>query len=297
LSESGKGYTFAVLSALLSGINYVLGKAVLADMSPTHLVALIFSIATVIQGALLWRSGQWREIERISRRGWWVILTFSAISVFALGTMWTGIKHLDPTVASFVSRLQTLVTIFLGIYFLRERFRPIEAVGGVAVVSGLLVIGFSPDIKLSLWFWVMVASAISWGITEFVAKISLRYVEVNVLSFLRTAAVAIFFLIWVSCDGTPLFHLGKLWWGVIAIALMGPTLARWYYLYALERLDVSKAALINQIQPLFVWPLAFAFMGTIPAFREWIGGALILSGCMAMILGEKRLWKRWAKVG
>jgi drug/metabolite transporter (DMT)-like permease len=297
LSESGKGYTFAVLSALLSGINYVLGKAVLADMSPTHLVALIFSIAAVIQGAWMFRSGQWRSIGQCSRQGWLAILGFSAISIVALLTLWTGIKYLDPTVASFIARLQTLVTVSLGIYLLHERFRLIEAVGGGAVIGGLLVIGFSPDVKLSFWFWVMVASAISWGITEVSAKIALRYMPATPLSFVRTAIVAAFFLIWTAGDGTPLFNLGKLWWGVAAIAIMGPTLARWFYLFALQRLDVSKAALINQVQPLFVWLVAFAFMAMIPSLREWIGGLLILTGCAVMIAGEKRIREMWAKVG
>jgi drug/metabolite transporter (DMT)-like permease len=292
LSEPGKGYTFAILSSLLSGINYVLGKAVLADMSPVHLVALIFSIATIIQGYWMIQTGQWRSIRKCSGRGWRAILAFSAISIVALLTLWTGVKYLDPTVASFISRLQTLVTVFLGIYLLRERFKLIEALGGLAVISGLVTIGFSPDIKLSIWFWVMVASAVCWGVTELAAKIALRYLEATPLSFVRTAIVAVFFLIWTSFDDAPLFNLGKLWWGVIAIALLGPTFARWFYLFALQRLDVSKAVLISQIQPLFVWPLAFAFMGAIPGVREWIGGALILAGCFVMITGEKSLFER-----
>ena len=296
MSETGKGYTFAILSALLSGINYVLGKAVLAGMSPIHLVALIFSLATIIQGFWIIRTGQWRQIRQCSRRGWWAVLGFSAISILALWTLWTGVKYLDPTVASFISRMQTLVTVMLGIYLLRERFRLIEAVGGLAVLAGLVVIGFSPEVKLSLWFWIMVASAVSWGVTEVVAKVALRHIEATPLSFIRTVIVAVFFLIWALIEGTPLFNLGKLWWGVAAIALLGPTLARWFYLFALERLDVSKAALINQVQPLFVWPLAFAFMGTIPGVREWMGGALILTGCFVMIAGVKRIRAVLAKV-
>ncbi len=297
MSEPGKGYTFAILSALLSGINYVLGKAVLADMSPTHLVALIFTLAAIIQGGWMLHTGQWRSVRHCSRRGWWAVTFFSALSILALWSLWAGIKYLDPTVASFISRLQTLVTVFLGIYLLRERFRFIEAVGGFVVISGLVLIGFSPEVKLSLWFWVMVGSAICWGITEVLAKIALRHLEATPLSFVRTVVVAIFFLIWAAFDGTPMFNLGKLWWGVAAIALLGPTLARWFYLFALQRLDVSKAVLVSQVQPLFVWPLAFAFMHTIPSIREWIGGFLILSGCVAMIAGEKRIKRLLAKVG
>jgi len=286
LSEPGKGYTFAMLSALLSGINYVLGKWVMADLSPELLVALIFGLAALIQGGLMAARGDWKGIRRCTARGWLWVLFFSLFSVVALWTLWTGIKYLDPTVASFISRLQTLVTVFLGIALLKDRFHRWEAVGGVVVILGVAVIYASFDLRLSLWFWIMVASGISFGVTEVVAKVALRYLEATPLSFIRTLFVAVFFLVWVMLDGQPLLHLGRTWWGVVAIAVMGPTLARLFYLYALERLDVSKAALVNQVQPLFVFLVAFLFLGTIPSVREFAGGLLILAGCVALISGR-----------
>jgi len=288
LSEPGKGYTFAMLSALLSGTNYVLGKVVLADLSPAHLVALIFSIATLIQGAWMLQSGQWREVLHCSAKAWRYVLLFSALSIAALWTLWAGVKYLDPSVAAFISRLQTLVTVFLGIWLLGERFRILEAVGGVVVIAGLGLLYATEGVQVSLWFWVMVASGIFWGVTEVVAKVALRHINATPLSFIRTAIVALFYLLLLTIQGQPLLGLGNKWWGVIGIALMGPTLARWFYLFALKRLPVSKASLVNQIQPIFVALVAFTFLGTIPGIRDWIGGLLILAGCSVMIWGQNR---------
>lgn len=288
MSEPGKGYTFAMLSALLSGTNYVLGKVVLADLSPAHLVALIFSIATLIQGAWMLQSGQWREVLHCSAKAWRYVLLFSALSIAALWTLWAGVKYLDPSVAAFISRLQTLVTVFLGIWLLGERFRILEAVGGVVVIAGLGLLYATEGVQVSLWFWVMVASGIFWGVTEVVAKVALRHINATPLSFIRTAIVALFYLLLLTIQGQPLLGLGNKWWGVIGIALMGPTLARWFYLFALKRLPVSKASLVNQIQPIFVALVAFTFLGTIPGIRDWIGGLLILAGCSVMIWGQNR---------
>ena len=286
MSEPGKGYTFAMLSALLSGTNYVLGKVVLANLSPAHLVALIFSIATLIQGAWMIQTGQWREVLHCSARAWRYVLLFSALSIVALWTLWAGVKYLDPSVAAFISRLQTLVTVFLGIWLLGERFRVLEAVGGVVVIAGVGMLYATEGVKLSLWFWVMVASGVFWGVTEVVAKVALRHINATPLSFIRTAIVALFYLLLLTFQGQPLLGLGHKWWGVIGIALMGPTLARWFYLFALKRLPVSKASLVNQIQPIFVAIVAFTFLGTIPGIREWVGGLLILAGCTVMIWGQ-----------
>jgi len=277
-----------MLSALLSGTNYVLGKVVLANLSPAHLVALIFSIATLIQGAWMIQTGQWREVVHCSAKAWLYIVIFSALSIAALWTLWAGVKYLDPSVAAFISRLQTLVTVFLGIWLLGERFRILEAVGGVVVIAGVGMLYATEGVEVSLWFWVMVASGIFWGITEVVAKVALRHINATPLSFIRTAMVALFYLILLTIQGQPLLGLGNKWWGVIGIALMGPTLARWFYLFALKRLPVSKASLINQIQPIFVALVAFTFLGTIPGLRDWIGGLLILAGCSVMIWGQIR---------
>lgn len=289
MTEPGKGYAFAVTSALFSGTNYVIGKVVLVELSPEHLVTMIFSIAAVLQCFWVFQSGEWRDLRHWSGKGWAAVLVFSGLSVAALWTLWAGVKHLDPSVAAFISRLQTPVTIFLGIWFLKERFRFLEAIGGLIVLAGVVILYATSGVQVGFWFWVMVSSGVIWGVTEVVAKIALRYVDATLLSFVRTALVAIVYLLFMAVQETPLLHLGRLWVGVLAIALMGPTLARWFYLFALKRLAVSKAALVNQIQPIFVALIAFTFLGTIPTLREWIGGLMILAGCFALIGGKGRI--------
>lgn len=289
MSNRGKGYTFAVLSACLSGANYVLGKVALADLSPSHLVALIFSIAAILQAYWISKTRQWGDFRKCTLRGWLHVLLFSNFSIIALWTLWAGIKNLDPTVASFISRLQTPVTVLLGIYLLHERFRIYEGIGGIVVILGVVVIYATFDFRLSVWFWVMVASGVLFGLTEVSAKIALRHLAPEPLSFLRTLLVAVFFLILCSLKGIPLLNLGHCWWIVLAIALMGPTLSRLFYLFALKYLDVSKAALVNQVQPVFVAVVAFTFLRTIPTLRAWIGGILIVTGCFVMIAGKERI--------
>ncbi len=289
MSESGKGYAFAVLSSVLSGVNYVLGKKVLQNLSPEHLVALIFSMAAIIQAGWMLQSGQWRSIRGCTAKGWGYIFIFSALSIAALWTLWAGVKNLDPSVASFISRLQTMVTVFLGIWLLSERFRAWEALGGIIVILGVAVIYAAAGLEMGWWFWVMVTSAVLWGVTEIIAKVALRHIAATPLSFIRTTLVALFYLLLLAAKGEPLLRLGTNWWGVLGIAIMGPTLARWFYLFALQRLAVSKAALINQVQPLFVFLVAFLWLRTIPSGRELFGGALILVGSVVMIMAQGRV--------
>ncbi|MBU0518672.1 DMT family transporter [bacterium] len=288
MSDTSKGYAYVVVSALLTGAVFTFGKVVTAALTPEFVVAWIFTVAAAILGVWTITSGRWREFRQCSRRDWLYILLFSAFSVAAIHTTWLGIKHLDPTVAAFISRLQTVVAIILGVLLLKERFRWPEAVGGVAVLAGVIVIRVSFDVSVTFWFWVMVLSGVLFGITEIFAKKAVRSLSPIPLNFFRNAIIALVFLVYVSTTQGGLMEFKGLFWIVMIIGITGPLLSRLCFLYALSYIDVSKAVLVNQLQPFFVAVTAFAAIGMIPTLREWTGGILILVGCAVMIGGRRK---------
>ena len=285
MSGQGKGYTFTFISAVCSASVYGIGKWVTGGVSPITNIALSFSIATLAMGVLMFPSREWRELSRCSAKGWLWASFFTIGSIAALMAMWTGIKHLDPTVASFIGRLQTVVAVFLGVLLLKERLRAVEIMGGALVLVGIIIIRATLEMELDRWFWVMVCSGVLWGTTESMAAMALRYISPVPLNFVRNVVVALFYLVLAFFQNEPLFALGKYWWGIIAVALGGPILARLFYLHAVKRIGVSKTALINQSQPIYVSVIALVVLGTIPTPREWLGGILILAGCIVMIAG------------
>jgi drug/metabolite transporter (DMT)-like permease len=287
LSNYSIGYAAATASAVFSAAMFAIGKWVVTGLSPIHLIALIFSIATILMGAWLTVSRRWHEIAQCSLTGWILVLIFCAFSIGALITMWTGIQHLDPTVAAFLSRLEVIVAVILGVSFLRERFRLMEGIGGLIVFVGLVVLRVTFDVEMSLWFWVMIASAVLFGATEFVAKITVRHLAPIPLTFLRDLIVALFFLILTISKHIPLLEVGPYWWGIIATAILGPALGRVFYLLALKYIEISKAALITQTKPLFVAVIALIALNMIPTPRQWIGGVLIIIGCALTIGGGR----------
>jgi drug/metabolite transporter (DMT)-like permease len=262
---------------------YTLGKVALTEIPPTQMVGVMFSFSVLILGVWCGITGEWRQFFLCSRRDWINILAFSVTSIAALLSMWSAIAHLDPTVASFIGRLQTLVAVVLGVSFLREKFRAAEFVGGIIVFCGVLIIGYSPDIHLNFWFWIMVGSAVSFGITEFFAKLSVHSLAPVPLNMIRNGIVGLSLVFWNIGQGQAVFPAVRLWYLIPLLAIFGPIGSRICFLYALKYVNVSKAVLVNQMQPLFVAIVAFAFLGTIPTVQEWIGGVLVLGGCVVLI--------------
>jgi uncharacterized membrane protein len=142
-------------------------------------------------------------------------------------------------------------------------------------------------VELTTWFWVMVLSAVLFGATEFLAKLTVRYLDPIPLTFIRSLAVAVCFLIMLAMQRTPIFEVGQYGWAIVAIAIVGPVLGRITYLMSLKHIEISKASLITQSKPLFVAIIAFIALGMIPSTREWIGGILILIGCVTIIMTRR----------
>ncbi len=99
---------------------------------------------------------------------------------------------------------------------------------------------------------------------------------------------SVLFWIAVGFSDTSFAGIGSVWWGILIIAFAGPILTRPIYLYALKFADLSKVALINQSQPVFVAILAFLMLQQSPAPREVVGGLFVIAGCLVVIISRKK---------
>ncbi len=282
------GYLFAILSAFMAGILIVSGKWVLDTISPLALSALIFPIGSVVLAAAMLPRQRYKRIFALDRRAWGWTMLFSTLAFIGIWTYWVGIKMMDPTLASFLNRSETLVTIALGIVVLGERFTKKEGWGAVLVLLGIVVMKITFRGEYSTGFWMVLFSAVFFGTAEFVAKIAVRYVDPLTLSLLRNIATSIMFGIAVLLTGTSFDGAGSVWWGVLIVAVAGPILTRPMYLYALKSLALSKVALIQQSQPVFVALLALLILQQTPAPREIIGGLFVIGGCLFVIIARKK---------
>jgi drug/metabolite transporter (DMT)-like permease len=243
----------------------------------------------VAANTLMMTAGRrWSRLIPALIRSWTWMAGFSLLFTFGMWAYWSGLKVLDPTVTSFLSRSETLVTIILGILVLRERFHWMELIGGALVLAGLVTIRYTVGVDLTFGFWLIVISAICFGLGEVIAKVAVRRVDPLVLCFVRNLVVAVLFGALAASHGFIRGGLGGTLWAVVGVALTGPVVARYLYVLALQRIDVSKAALINQSQPLFVAMGSLLFRGVVSGARDWLGGGLIIVGCVLLFVRARR---------
>ena len=262
----------------------MIGKWNLESISPLLMSGLIFTIATIVLtvGWLPFRGN--KSIFPLSRQGWLWLGLFTTSSFLAIWIFWEGVQRIDPSLAAFVNRAEVPIAIFLGVVFLRERFSRLEILGMIISIAGIVVMRLTLRFEYSTGFWLVLLGALFFGITEFVSKIAVRHVEPVVLAYLRNGMMALVYWIVFLAGGEDLGGLSRVWPGVVALGIVGPILSRMLYLLALKRVELSRVAVISQSQPVFVILIALLFLGQLPTFREVLGGILITTGSLIMIL-------------
>jgi len=262
----------------------VIGKWNLESISPLLMSGLIFTIATIVLtvGWLPFRGK--KSIFPLSRQGWLWLGLFTTSSFLAIWIFWEGVQRIDPSLAAFVNRAEVPIAIFLGVVFLRERFSRLEILGMIISIAGIVVMRLTLRFEYSAGFWLVLLGALFFGITEFVSKIAVRHVEPVVLAYLRNGMMALVYWMIFLAGGEDLGGLSRVWQGVVALGIVGPILSRMLYLLALKRVELSRVAVISQSQPVFVILIALLFLGQLPTFREVLGGILITTGSLIMIL-------------
>ncbi len=278
------GYFFAGLSAFMASILIITAKWTLTAIDPLSLSALVFPIGAVVMGFAMLPGRRWARIKLLTGRDWFWVLAFNVLAFAAIWTHFTAIAMLDPTLASFISRFETLVTVGLGMWLLAERFTKGEGFGGLLIIAGIIIMKATLRGEYDVGFWMMIFSAVLFGSAEFAAKIAVRTVDPLTISFIRNVNNSIMFWIAVLIFGGSFEGVGEIWPGILIIAFAGPILTRPIYLYALKYIEVSKVALINQVQPVFVAIMALILLNQIPALREVTGGVVIIIGCLLVIV-------------
>ena len=298
------GILLAILTSMVTAVAFISAKPVLDYLDPLSFSISQFGIASVFSFLWLVFRREVGELKKVTPRQWTFLLVVAILFLSAVYTMWIGLSRIPATAASLLNRLEILVIVFLGMALLGDRFTRREAYGAAIMFLGVVVLRYQAPTSFSAGFWMMVLSSMLFGVTEVLIKTRVHAIHPDVFVFARNFLAFLLFLIgglWRMA-----MQEGDWWEGVLDVdgvmrglpliittALVGPFLARTLYMYCLRNLDISRAAMINQSQPLFVAIYSAILLHTLPSRREWTGGLLILAGALLLVSWRQGL--QWIK--
>jgi drug/metabolite transporter (DMT)-like permease len=279
-SEGTRGFLYALAGAILLSTNFITAKYALEGFNPVTF-ALIWTLAASFYSLsiALFRGG-WRQFVL----PWHSVkpLIFIGIAT-GIGMLlgWSALDQLDPSFTAFLGRFRPVLIIILSFIILGERLalKELPPIGLMVVGCVFSAVGRWEVVGIGIVL--ALSAAFMAAIQQVVAKIAVARSHPDIMVFYRVIIAALIIAIWNLLTGSTDFHVKLSYWLVLLLgAFLGPTLSFHFMYRAYRYWDLSKVSVVIIAQPLIVLPLAYLFLGKLPAQNELIGGFVIMGGAV-----------------
>lgn len=287
---------YALIGTIAFSSLYVFSKAGLNQVELAQFGLYYFGIGFLLNLALAFFSGKFREIAGITRKVAILLVLLAAIDLASNITFFLAIRAIpDPSVTSFLGNLFPVFLTAMGIVFLKERFSMLEAFGGILAISGAFVISYSGELEWRKFFipgtgWVVVNTFLAASFSALVKK-NVHKASPVVFNLNSNGWIFLSFLGYFLYSGQtariPVIAFGNIALGAFFGSFLG--LLCLYYSY--NYIDASRSSIIQSLKGIFVLVMAYFFFGTVPLSIQLLGGGIIITGVLIMTLVQAGIIK------
>jgi drug/metabolite transporter (DMT)-like permease len=279
-------YAALTLTALLWSTNFIIGRAVRDDVSPTALNFLRWAIALLILVPITLRDLQAHRATLM--RHWKLIALLGFTGIAAFQTL--GYVALTTTTALntiLLLALAPLAIVALSWLALGERVTRVQALGlGISLVgAAVLILHGDPATLAEMRFnagdlWMLLA-VVLWAVYSVLLRRRPAEVPPLALHTVSVAAGTLWMLPafgWQATLGSALPSSLAVWMAVGFIAVFSSALAHGLWVRGVATIGPNRAGVFIHLIPLFGAVLAITFLGEELAAYHAAGAALALCG-------------------
>jgi len=283
-----RGYVTAVLGTACLCAAYVVSKLVTREINSESFNVVWFAFGFLITFGYLMLRGRAREL-RLEKQHWKWIVLLALISSVSMGAFFKAVELIDPVLVSFFFRLEIVTSVLAGVFLLGERLGAREVGGLLVMVAGAAIITYTSGPLVRTGLLLVILSAVFYTTSWLIARsCMLRGCSPTALAGFRAGGTALFLAVYALALGrwqTPSLHAVLL---MLGGAFFGPFLANSLNFSAIPLIGVARMSIIRNIQPLFLIPAAYLFLGTIPGLRQLAGGIVVLAGVILVVSARVR---------
>jgi drug/metabolite transporter (DMT)-like permease len=263
-SSAGWGYLFALSGRMLLG---------------ALVCALLLS---VIRPGLVW--------HRAARHTY--LITGISIYGAMMGVYW-GAQYVPSGLIAVFYGLNPLLTGLMAAVLLRDDRLGWHKLAGVLLgIAGLLSI-FASNIMLQPNAWLGVLSILFSVLIHSFSSVWIKRINSQLPGLVVTSgglfiATPLFLLTWWFADGQwPTEMPAQSTLALVYLGIFGSALGFTLYYFLLGRLAASTVALITLVTPVLALMIGQWLNGELIPLKVWLGSALIVSGLMLHLWGER----------
>jgi O-acetylserine/cysteine efflux transporter len=298
---SGADWVLAWVVIVVWGVNFVVMKWGLQEVSPLLLCALRFAAASL--PLLLF-------VRPPKNLPWRLLAAYGVIQgVGQFGLLFVGMKWGMPAgMASVVLQTQAFISLLLAAVFMHERPRSWQWLGLCIAIVGLITIGNAhgdgPAQMTLIGFMCTVGSAAMWACGNLITRHAASYGSYEPLPFLVWTSIfpivpLLLMALWLEGDASSLWmqvqHMTWQGWGAVAyLALISTLLGYGLWTGLLQRYPTSTVAPLSLMVPVVGLLAAMLLLGEFPSGQQWVGTLGVLLGMVVNQLGGRWMQARTA---
>jgi drug/metabolite transporter (DMT)-like permease len=288
ITEVTRGYLYALVAAVCGGSMTVLIKILLEKNGPIPITGLSFSIS-----GLMLLSYQPRL--RPARQSVPYLLFLGLVGAALSPLMYTfGLNQTTAVNAALLANGEVLFTTVIAYSVFRERLVRAQALRGLLIVAGLIIVSTNLDITHISFLegivgnMLVLGSTVGWAVENNLLAIATKRFDVASLSKFRnlTGGVVVMTVVILGGYTFDFSYFDALLLLLLSAALTGATAL---FMAAIKRLGAIRMLLVWSMSTVFGALFAFVFLGEQITAGQLGGGALILLGVYLFRRSEKQM--------
>jgi drug/metabolite transporter (DMT)-like permease len=268
---------------LLAGGTFPVAKIALESFEPFTLAITRFVVASLALLLIVWSTGR---LKRVQKGDWGKLawLGFLAIPLNQLLFLY-GLKFTTPGRSALYYGATPVFVFLLAIWYLKERPTWKKMAGILASFAGVAIILRAGRFDSEILFGdlLVILAVIAWAAYTICGKPLLRrYGALTMTAYALGIGTVMYLPLGIyfalSFDFSTVPVEGWLSLGYLAIMTSVVAYTLWYW--ALARMEASKLAIFQNLQPVIAALLSFFFVGESFGPSFFIGGALVIAGVL-----------------
>lgn len=279
---------FAVIAVICWSGNWVLGRAIRADIPPIGLSFWRWLVATVILFPVALRSkpSDWRAL----RENWKIVVALGFFGAALFQSMvYIGLQSTEATNALLLNATAPLYVIVIAWLVLGNRVNARQMVGiSISFVGAAILVSRGDPATLThlqfnagdLW---IISALVIWGLYSVLLRFKPAGMSSLMLVFFISVSGVVFLTpayIWETASGYPVHLNMPTVWSVLYTGVFASVVAFITFNGAVARIGPSKAVYFLHLMPVFGAVFSFVFLDERLALYHLIGFPIALGGVL-----------------
>ena len=279
--RTSAGYLLALASAATGAVRYNLAVYTKETARIDYVVFLAYALAVGVLCSTIHVVAREGTRGFVPLRGRWRhALLYGALMGWGTLTHFLALDYLNEVVMTSVAQTSVLLTITLAVWILGERFTLLEWGATAVIIAGMFLLEPWEGANLT-GFLILMSGLLTSALATIGAKRWVQGIPPQTLTVWRNvvalAIVGAYALARPRAEFTVASALA-----VVAAGVFGPYLHGLFFLQSLQRIDASKASLMNRVQPAIVFVLSWLLLDRLPDERDRWSALILVLGTMLL---------------